>query len=292
MFVNPIMTQTTLNCKGTLLMLDTPIVMGIINVTPDSFYSKSRISNFESLQLQAEKMLQDGARILDIGGLSSRPGSEEITIQEEIDRVVPVLIELKKSFPSAILSIDTYRSEVAKVALSNGAAIINDISGGDVDESILAIASQYQAPYICMHMQGMPKTMQQNPVYENVVHDVMNYFISKLNIFKKYNLHDVILDVGFGFGKTVEHNYQLLNGLNLFSIFEKPILAGISRKSMICKPLSCSPENALNGTTALHMIALQQGANILRAHDVKEAIECIQLHKMLKENKVSTQTKL
>ncbi len=285
------MKQTTLNCNGKLLMLDTPIVMGIINATPDSFYTIEQENSLENLMKQAEIMLNDGARILDIGGMSSRPGSNEISIQEEIDRVTPVLIALKKSFPDSILSIDTYRSEVAKQAILNGADIINDISGGEVDENIIALAAQHQTPYICMHMQGMPKTMQLNPQYNDVVNEVMNYFISTLSLFKKYNLHDVILDVGFGFGKSVDHNYQLLNGLNLFSIFDKPLLAGISRKSMICKPLQCSPKQALNGTTALHMIALQKGASILRVHDVKEAMECISLHKMLEENTHSTQTK-
>lgn len=281
------MKSFTLNCKGRLLQVNSPIVMGILNATPDSFYNSGMEKSVDNILSQAESMLQDGATILDLGGMSSRPGSEEISIQEEIDRIAPVLIALKQAFPQAIVSIDTYRSEVANYALQHGADILNDISGAQLDQQTLNIAAKHRAPYICMHMQGRPKTMQQDPQYENVVQDILRFFIDKLAQIKAHNIHDVILDVGFGFGKTLEHNYQLLNGLHVFDILEKPLLVGISRKSMICRALHCDPPFALNGTTALHMKALQEGASILRAHDVKEAMECIILHHMLVQNPVS-----
>ena len=281
------MKSFSLNCKGQLLEVHKPIVMGILNATPDSFFNQGIEKTVDNLLTQAEGMITDGATILDLGGMSSRPGSEEISTQEEIDRIAPILLALKKTFPHSIISIDTYRSEVADYALQNGADILNDISGAELDEEILNIASTHRAPYICMHMQGKPKTMQQNPQYENVVQDILNFFAAKIELLKTKNLHDVILDVGFGFGKTIEHNFQLLNGLHLFSILNKPLLIGISRKSMICKPLECHPKDALNGSTALHMKALQEGAKIVRVHDVKEAMECITLHQMLAQNPVS-----
>jgi dihydropteroate synthase len=282
------MYSKTLNCKGTLLSLEKPIVMGILNATPDSFYNKGRNNALDELLSVANNMILEGATILDIGGMSSRPGADEVSEDAELQRVIPIIDAISTTFPNVILSIDTYRSKVAKDAISHGVQIINDISGGDADASIIELAATNNTPYICMHKKGIPKTMQENPSYENVLEEVMNYFTDKIALFKKHHLHDIILDVGFGFGKNLMHNYELLSQMNLFSIFEKPIIAGISRKSMICKPLHCSPENALNGTTALHMIALQQGASILRVHDVKEAMECITLFELAKSNTKST----
>jgi dihydropteroate synthase len=285
------MKQLTLNCAGQIISLEQPILMGILNATPDSFYSKSRTSNSTDLLAQTEKMITEGATILDIGGMSSRPGADEVSVQEELDRVLPAIETIHTNFPETILSIDTYRAEVAEQAIQHGVSIINDISGSDTDHEILAIAAQYHTPYICMHMQGLPKTMQQNPNYEDVTLELIQYFNAKLSLFEQYPIHDIILDVGFGFGKSLKHNYQLLNQLHTFSIFEKPLLVGLSRKSMICKPLHCSPDQALNGTTALHMIALQQGVNILRVHDVKEAAECITLHQQIVQNNRSDMKK-
>jgi dihydropteroate synthase len=287
MFAFSSMKQFTLNCKGRLWSFDSPQLMGIVNSSPESFYNTGVEKTVDNILAQAEQMLVEGAQILDIGGMSSKPGAEELPIQEEIDRVAPVIIALKKEFPKAILSIDTYRSEVADFALQQGADILNDISGAELDQDILAVAAKHRAPYICMHMQGKPKTMQLNPHYDAVVKDILAFFITKLEQIKRHEVHDVILDVGFGFGKTLEHNFQLLNGLHAFQWLEKPLLVGISRKSMICKTLQCKPVQALNGTTALHMKALQEGAHILRVHDVKEAKECIELHQMLIQNPVS-----
>jgi len=251
--------------------------MGILNATPDSFYNKGRESATEDLLRKAGEMLQQGATVLDIGGMSTRPGAEEISTEEELRRVIPILHAVRQKFPEAYLSIDTYRSRVAEEAMLAGADIINDISGGDADEAILQVAARHKAPFICMHKKGIPKDMQLQPSYEDVTEEVMAYFEKKLRQVEPYGLQDILLDVGFGFGKSVEHNYQLLRHLHTFKLLGRPLLVGLSRKSMICKVLACTPENALNGTTALHMIALQQGAHILRVHDVKEAAECIRL---------------
>lgn len=269
--------KTTINCRGRLLDLERPIVMGILNATPDSFYDGGRYTSEAVVLEQVGKMLEAGATIIDIGGMSSRPGAEIITEQEELERVLPIIQRLTQEFPEAILSLDTIRSEVARQGVAAGASIINDISAGRVDETLYATVAELQVPYILMHMQGLPRTMQQQPHYENVVQEVLDFFIAEVGKLRQLGVTDIILDPGFGFGKTVEHNFQLLKKMHVFQLLDLPILAGISRKSMICKVLKINPSQALNGTTVLHILALQQGAKILRAHDVKEAMEVIQL---------------
>lgn len=273
----------TILCKGRLLDLSNPIVMGILNLTPDSFFDGGQYTHVDAILRQAEKMLQEGASLLDLGGASSRSGAAEVPEAEEMRRVLPAVAGILQRFPEAILSIDTWRSSVAEAAIDAGAHIINDISGGALDANMFATAGKLQAPYILMHMQGTPQTMQQQPHYEDVVTEVLDYFIEKTARLRASGVKDIVLDPGFGFGKTVEHNYTLLKHLHVFeSVLGLPVLAGLSRKSMICKPLGISPENALNGTTAVHMVALQQGARILRVHDVREAIEVIRLWPLVK----------
>lgn len=267
----------TLNCKGKLLLINKPIVMGVINVTPDSFYNNSRQNTIEKAVQKAEQMLQEGATILDIGGQSTQPNSKPITIQEEINRTIPVIENILKKNPEAIISIDTYNAEVANIAVQNGASIINDISAGDMDKNMLSTVAALKVPFIAMHIQGTPQTMQQNPQYENVTNDIFNYFIKKIEQCRLAGINDVIIDVGFGFGKTIQHNMQLLKELHVFTMLHKAILLGVSRKSTIYKTLGITPEEALNGTTVLNTIGLLNGATILRVHDVKEAMECIQL---------------
>ncbi|HNE28045.1 MAG TPA: dihydropteroate synthase [Saprospiraceae bacterium] len=272
------MIQSTLNCKGRLLDLSRPQVMGILNVTPDSFFDGGRYGDPSHALRQAEKMIRDGASILDVGGASSRPGAAEVPEEEETRRVLPVIEALSAEFPDTIVSVDTWRAGVALTAAEAGAGIINDISAGNLDENLLTAVAKIQAPYVLMHMQGAPATMQANPQYEDVVTDVLDFFLEKTAVLRTLGIRDIVLDPGFGFGKNLEHNYLLLNNLSTFSaVTGLPVLAGLSRKSMICKVLKVNPEHALNGTTALHMVALQQGARILRAHDVREAREVIQL---------------
>ena len=273
--------QTTLNCRGQLVDLSRPQVMGILNVTPDSFYDGGRFHQQDSILEHVEQMLTAGATFIDIGGMSSRPGAAIIDSELELQRVLPAVELIRTNFPQALLSIDTIYANVAKACLDAGAHMINDISAGRVDEAMWPIVVDFQVPYIMMHMQGLPNTMQQQPTYGNVSLEVLDFFIPRIRQLVKLGLHDILIDVGFGFGKSVEHNYQLLKSLHTFSILEKPVLVGISRKSMICKILKVNPKDALNGTTALHMIALQQGAKILRVHDVQEAMECIALHEQL-----------
>lgn len=266
-----------IHCGGKLLDLSTPKVMGILNVTPDSFYPESRLMNEAEVLQLAEQMRQDGAAILDVGGLSTRPGAEEISVDEELHRVIPAIRKILKEFPDAIVSIDTFRSKVAKEAVAAGATMVNDISAGRLDADFLTTIAKLKIPYVLMHMQGTPQTMQENPSYESVVNDVFNFLKKRLIQLNRLGIHDIILDPGFGFGKSVEHNYQLLQHLSVLRTLGLPVLAGLSRKSMICKVLHANPANALNGTTALHAVALLQGAKILRVHDVKEAVETIEL---------------
>lgn len=273
--------QLSLNCKGRLISLEKPVVMGILNVTPDSFYDGGRYHNEDSVLAKTEQMLEEGAAIIDIGGMSSRPGAEIISVEEELKRTIPVIEKLHQEFPEAILSIDTVRSQVAASAISAGAAIINDISAGSIDVEMYPTVARLQVPYILMHMQGKPKDMQQNPAYSDVVQEVLDFLIAEVGKLRALNVHDIVIDPGFGFGKRVEDNYRLLNRLHVFKLLDVPVLAGLSRKSMICKVLKVNPDKALNGTTALHMIALQQGAKILRVHDVREAKEAIQLWEQL-----------
>jgi len=266
----------SLNCKGKLLVMDKPLVMGILNVTPDSFYEGSRQTNF-SVLAQATKMIEEGADIIDIGGQSTRPGSERISVKEELQRVLPAIEIILKNFPGTIISVDTYQSDVAKETVLAGASIINDISAGNMDSDMIATVAKLQVPYICMHMKGTPEDMQQQPTYENVTREVLDFFIQKTDECKRAGINDVVIDPGFGFGKTISHNFTLLKELFTFKMLDKPIMAGLSRKSTIYKTLGVSAEEALNGTTVLNTLALQNGANILRVHDVKEAKEAIAL---------------
>lgn len=267
----------TLNCKGRLLVLEKPVVMGILNVTPDSFYSGSRTETNDAILRKAEQMLKEGATILDIGGQSTRPGSTRISADEELERVIPAIQLIKQHFPDCFLSIDTYQSKVAQEAVTAGADMVNDISAGEMDAEMISTVARLHVPYIAMHMQGTPDTMQQNPTYEQVTKDVLDYLIKKTEQCKTAGIRDVIIDPGFGFGKTIAHNFQLLRELEVFQLLKHPLLVGLSRKSTIYKTLGTTAEEALNGTTVLNTIALQNGASILRAHDVKEAAEAIAL---------------
>lgn len=257
--------------------MDEPLVMGIINATPDSFYEGHLSMPANDLVALAGSMIADGATMLDIGGLSTRPGSQPISFQEEMDRVLPVIENILTTYPEIILSIDTYNSAVAKAAVDGGASIVNDISGGNLDAAMIETVADLNVPFICMHMRGTPATMQQHAVYENVVKDVLDFFILKIDACKKAGIKDVIIDPGFGFAKTIKHNFSLLKELAVLKITGKPILAGLSRKSTIYKTLGITAAEALNGTTVLNTMALMNGASILRVHDVKEAVETVKL---------------
>ncbi|HEY1021372.1 MAG TPA: dihydropteroate synthase, partial [Flavisolibacter sp.] len=267
----------TLNCMGQLLVLDKPVVMGILNTTPDSFYSGSRVKQTDAALLRAEAMLADGAAILDIGGQSTRPNSERLSADEELKRVLPAIETIHQNFPEAIISIDTFYAMVAKEAVAAGAAIVNDISAGTLDKNLIPTVAELGVPYVLMHMKGDPQTMQNNPTYENVTLDVFDQLSFAIKNLQRQGIHDIIIDPGFGFGKTIAHNFQLLRELSFFQQLQKPILAGLSRKGTVYKTLHTTPEKALNGTTVLHTIALLNGATMLRAHDVKEAKEAIDL---------------
>jgi dihydropteroate synthase len=255
--------------------------MGIINVTPDSFYAGSRFMELDDILRQAEVMLSDGAQILDVGGMSSRPGATIITAQEEVQRIAPVVEALVKHFPNAIVSVDTVYGHTARVSQGLGAGIINDVSAGRLDATMYPTVAELGLPYILMHMQGQPGTMQANPEYTDVVTEVLDFFIAEVGKLRALGVKDIVLDPGFGFGKTIAHNYQLLKNMHVFQIIDAPVLAGLSRKSMIYKLLKTKPEEALNGTSVLHLVALQQGAKLLRVHDVKPAMEVIKLWEML-----------
>lgn len=267
----------TLNCKGRLMVIDKPIVMGIINTTPDSFYPGSRSANEKEVLMRAEKMLQDGASILDIGGQSTRPGSEQVGAEEELRRVLPAIESIAKRFPEAFISIDSFYSKVVKESIHAGAHIINDVSAGAIDEDLLPTVAALKAPYVLMHMKGHPQTMQLNPSYENVVTEVFDSLNFKMAEFIKSGINDIIIDPGFGFGKTATHNFTLLKELQYFRQLNKPLMVGLSRKATVYKTLGIKAEEALNGTTVLHTMALLNGTNILRVHDVKEAMEAIKL---------------
>jgi dihydropteroate synthase len=268
----------TFQIKGCLYSLNKPKVMGILNLTPDSFFEGSRVpTDKKSVLEEAERKIKEGADFLDLGGYSTRPGAEDISIAEEIARVIPAISEIKKNFPEILLSIDTFRSQVAKAAIESGAELINDISAGNLDPEMLPLVAKLGVPYIAMHMKGTPQTMQSETEYSDLVPDVLTYFSKKIEQFRKLGIKDVILDPGFGFAKTREQNFELLRNLSSFKRLGSPILVGVSRKSMIYKTLEISANEALNGTTALNMFALLQGADILRVHDVKEAKETIEL---------------
>ncbi|TMI91546.1 MAG: dihydropteroate synthase [Bacteroidetes bacterium] len=268
----------TLNCKGRLLVIDKPIVMGIINATPDSFFAGSRFNSVNEIVVEAEKMLNDGANILDIGGQSTRPGSELISADEEIKRVIPAIKAITKINPEAFISIDTFYSKVAIAAVEAGASIINDISAGSMDNRMIATVAELKVPYILMHIKGTPQTMQQNSNYENVTLEVLDYFISKTHELQKAGITDLIIDPGFGFAKTIEQNFELLKNLSVFKMLDRAIMLGLSRKSTIYKTLGVNVSEALNGTTVLNTIGLINGASILRVHDVKEAKETVKLY--------------
>lgn len=273
--------QLTINCRGKLLSLEQPQVMGILNATPDSFYDGGRHAELTAALRRCETMLREGAAVVDVGGMSSRPGAELVDEEEELRRVLPVVEAINREFPEALISIDTIRSSVARACVEAGASIVNDISAGRLDEEMYATVAALGVPYVLMHMKGTPADMQRQPTYTNVVQEVLDFLIAETGRLQAMGIKDIILDPGFGFGKTVEHNYLLLKGLHTLHLLERPVLAGISRKSMICKVLKIHPAAALNGSTALHMVALQQGARILRVHDVKEAVEVIKLWQQL-----------
>lgn len=267
----------TLNCKGRLLVLDKPVVMGIINTTPDSFFAGSRQSSADAILQTASAMLEEGAAILDVGGQSTRPGSETVSAEEELRRVTVAIETIHKHFPQAIISIDTYYARVAKEAVAAGASIVNDISAGSLDPDMIRTVAALQVPYVLMHMKGNPQTMQQSPTYENVTREVIDFFITRIRELEHAGIKDIIIDPGFGFGKNTSHNFELLHHLSTFSILQKPLLAGLSRKGSIYRTLNTTAEHALNGTTVVNTIALMRGAKILRVHDVKAAVEAITL---------------
>lgn len=272
----------TLRIKNQLISLQKPIVMGILNVTPDSFYEGSRTNTKKHILQKASQMLEEGATILDIGGYSTRPNADDISIEEEINRVVNPINSIKKEFPNAIISIDTFRSEVAREAVEAGADLINDVSGGNLDNQMFETVADLNVPYILMHMRGTPQTMKTLTDYENIIAEMMTYFQDRITTLKSFGVEEIILDLGFGFAKTTDQNYFLLNHLATFENLELPILAGLSRKSMIYKRLDIPVSEALNGTSILNTIAIQNGAKILRVHDVKPAMEAIQLLEYLK----------
>jgi len=274
----------TINCKGVLIDLSSPKVMGILNITPDSFFDGGKYKDESQILNQVETMISDGATFIDIGGYSSRPGAEHVSEDEELNRVVPVVELILKHFPDTIISIDTFRSSVAKQSIKAGAAMINDISAGKLDDLMLSTIGILGVPYIMMHMKGNPKTMQQQTEYNDLIKEIIAYFAERISEAHAEKINDIIIDPGFGFAKTLDQNYELLNNLELLNMLDKPMLAGISRKSMIYKTLNTNAEQALNGTTALHMVALQKGAKILRVHDVKEAMECVSLYNQLTSN--------
>ncbi len=271
----------TLNCNGNCIDLSTPKVMGILNVTPDSFYDGGFYKNESSIIHQVEQMLNNGATFIDVGAYSSKPNVDMVSETEELQRILPIIKLLTSSFPNIILSVDTFRAEVAKQCIINGAAIVNDISAGLLDSNMLATVAKLHVPYIMMHMRGTPQNMQQQTNYDDILKTILFYFSERIAKARQLGIKDIIIDPGFGFAKTREQNFELLKVLEGFKITDLPLLAGVSRKSMIYKTLNITPAEALNGTTALNMVALQKGAKILRVHDVKEAVECVKLYQQL-----------
>jgi dihydropteroate synthase len=279
--------KITLNLSGTLLVLENPVVMAVINITADSFYEKSRFTERGSILKQAEIHLQEGATFLDIGGMSSRPGAPISDAKVEAEKIVPVIKSLKKEFPDAFISIDTVHSSVANAAFQEGAVLVNDISAGSVDPEMFPFIAKANIPYVLMHLRGVPSNMQENTIYKDVSLDVLDFLILKYQALKEFGVKDIIIDPGFGFGKDLVQNYELLQNLSIFKILECPLMVGISRKSMIYKVIEGTPEDALHGTTALHFFSLQQGALILRVHDVKPAMDTIRVWKALENAKTN-----
>jgi dihydropteroate synthase len=267
----------SLNCRGKLVFAENPLIMGILNLTEDSFYAGSRHHTLEGIKEKTAQMLSEGADIIDLGAQSTRPGSTRFTAEDELEKLLPAIDCLVKDFPSILISIDTYFSKVARECVAAGACIINDISGGNMDSEMIQTVGKLHVPYVCMHMKGVPETMQNQAQYEDVTKEVLDYFIAKIEECKQAGIHDVIIDPGFGFGKNITQNFKILKDLSVFKILEKPLMVGVSRKSTIYRTLKISAEDALNGTTVLHTIALQNGASILRVHDVKEAKEVVTL---------------
>lgn len=268
----------TLNCKGRLVLIDKPVVMGILNTTPDSFFAGSRVQAQDDLLKRVERMIRDGATILDVGGQSTRPNSERVTADEERRRVLPAIERIHREFPEQVLSVDTFYAAVAKDAVAAGASIVNDVSAGSIDAELLTVVAALGVPYVLMHMQGNPQTMQQGPTYENVTVEVFDSLSFRLKSLQQMGINDILIDPGFGFGKTIQHNFQLLRELAFFQQLQKPVLVGLSRKGTVYKTLGTTADKALNGTTVLNTIALMNGAAILRVHDVKEAKEAIDLY--------------
>ena len=274
----------TINIKGTLLDLTKPKIMGILNITPDSFFDGGEYNSEYKILNQVEKMLSEGADIIDVGGYSSRPGAKKITIEKETERVIPIIKLITGKFKNTIISIDTFRSEIARKAIEAGASIINDISGGDLDNKMYEVAGELKVPYIIMHMKGVPSNMQNNTEYDNVIFDIIKNLSYKIDLAKKAGIVDIIIDPGFGFGKSLKDNFKILKNLSSFKQLNQPIMVGLSRKSMIYKILESSAKNVLNGTTCLNSISLNNGANIIRVHDVKEAKETVKLIEFMNEN--------
>ncbi|KEO74854.1 dihydropteroate synthase [Anditalea andensis] len=271
--------KITLNIKGKLHIISQPWVMGILNVTPDSFYAHSRTPDFTAIKNRAIQIIEEGANIIDVGGYSTRPRAEDVSVEEEVRRVCTGIKVIREINANILISVDTFRAETAKAAVEAGAHIVNDVSGGNLDPDMIPTVGKLKAPYICMHMRGNPSTMTSLTEYNNIEEEILKYFAEKLNQCQEAGINDVVLDLGFGFAKSMDQNYRLLKNLNYFKSLNAPILVGVSRKSMIYRFLDVTPEKALNGTTALHMAALIKGANILRVHDVKEAVETVQLFK-------------
>jgi len=271
----------TINCKGQLIDLSVPKVMGILNITPDSFYDGGKYKNDKDMLYQAEKMLNEGATFIDVGAYSSRPNAEHISEEEELKRIVPIIELLSKTFPNILMSIDTFRNRVAKEGIQSGACMINDISAGKLDQDMIQTVADLYVPYVMMHMRGNSQTMQNYTSYEYLIKDVLFYFSECIATARSRGIVDIIIDPGFGFAKTILQNFEMLKHLNHFKKLDLPILVGVSRKSMIYKSLDITANDALNGTTVLNTIALQNGANILRVHDVKEAMECVRLHNLV-----------
>jgi dihydropteroate synthase len=275
-------TNKTLNVNGRLIQLDAPKVMGILNVTPDSFYDGGKFRTEKEILQHVEKMIIDGAAFIDVGGYSTRPGAAEISVNEELNRSIHTIKSIRQRFPDAIISIDTFRSDVARAAVQEGASMINDISGGELDPQMFETVAQLRVPYILMHMRGNPQTMKDLTEYDNLIKDMLSFLQARLYSLTNLGVKDVIIDPGFGFAKTREQNFQLLQGLGAFAMLGRPVMAGLSRKSMVWKTLNVKPEEALNGTTVVNTIALLRGASILRVHDVKEAIEAVKLLEEMK----------
>jgi len=272
----------SINCKGKLIDLSSPKIMGILNITPDSFYDGNTLKSDKDILSRTERMLSEGATFIDVGGYSSRPNAKNINEKEELGRIVPVIKLLSENFPKSLISIDTFRSKVALEAVQNGACMVNDISAGSIDKKMFNTIAELQVPYVIMHMKGTPQNMQNNPTYQDIIKEILFYFSEKISQLRQLQVNDIIIDVGFGFGKTSTQNYHLLNNLTLFKNLDLPILSGLSRKSMLYNLLNINPKKALNATTVAHTIALMNGSNILRVHDVKEANEAIQIVQALK----------